>query len=186
MFLIRGSTRILRNSTINSLKKYQRCVSHSNADIFRYYTTAADYKIDLKVNNLNLHDYISKLQQEYTELTQTASYASNPRYIELQPIINILTERNVIVSNISTLKELIDSEDKDISQMAKDEKVELEQKLKHLDDVLLEALLPVSTEESFDSIVLEIQAGVGGQEAMLFAQEIFQMYSNFISNKGKS
>jgi len=55
-------------------------------------------------------------------------------------------------------------------------------------EVLIDKLVPDDREDSFQSIILEVTAGVGGQEAMLFAKEMFAMYCSFISNsnKGKS
>lgn len=148
-----------------------------------YYCTNS-LKLSQDIND-SLKDYINKLHSDYTELITSQNYASNPKYVELRPLVDILTARTDILANITSLKELINSEDVDMSQLAKDERKELEGKLDNLDQVLIDKLVPHDHEDSFQSIILEVTAGVGGQEAMLFAKEMFAMYCNFIANKGK-
>lgn len=151
-----------------------------------YYCTTS-LKLSQDITD-SLKDYINKLHSDYTELVKSQNYATNPKLVELGPLADILTARTDILANISSLKELINSEDADMSQLAKDERKELEGKLDHLDQVLIDKLVPDDREDSFQSIILEVTAGVGGQEAMLFAKEMFAMYCSFISNtnKGKS
>ena len=43
--------------------------------------------------------------------------------------------------------------------------------------------MPLDAEDSCSDIVLEVTAGVGGKEAMLFAKELFDMYCSYITNK---
>lgn len=43
--------------------------------------------------------------------------------------------------------------------------------------------MPSDTDDSYSDIVLEVTAGVGGKEAMLFAKELFDMYCNYITHK---
>ncbi|CAG9772008.1 unnamed protein product [Ceutorhynchus assimilis] len=170
-------TRLLRNRSSYLGNSYYLKLN-------RYTNTAANYQFNVQINNKNLNNYIEKLQQEYTEIIQQPNYIINQRVNELQPLINLLNERKAIVSNISSLTELLDSNDKEMMELAKQEKLELESKLQSIDDNLVEAILPNETQDSFNSIVLEIKSGVGGQEAMLFAQEIYNLYCTFIANKG--
>ncbi|XP_066253688.1 peptide chain release factor 1-like, mitochondrial [Euwallacea similis] len=149
-----------------------------------FYSTSVECKDDLKINNIDLKQYISKLQSEYLELINTSNHIQNHRYNELLPVIHILQKRENVVSNMSSLVELTSSGDKELSLLAKAEEAEMTVKLKGLDDELVEALLPSTKDDSFDSIILEVQAGVGGQEAMLFTKEMFDMYCSFIAYKG--
>ncbi|XP_050307121.1 peptide chain release factor 1-like, mitochondrial [Anthonomus grandis grandis] len=185
MFLIRGSIRFLHPLATFPIKSHARNVLGLRKTPFICrYSTNLKHHVNIEINNRNLSDYILKLQKEYSELTKESNHLSNSRFHELQTVIDLLSQRENLLSSIDGLKELIDSEDKDLSKLAKEEQSEHEATLKQLDEALLEALLPVDSENSHESIVLEIQAGVGGQEAMLFAQELFNMYCAFIDLKG--
>lgn len=140
------------------------------------------YKIELKVRDTPVNKYLESLQSEYENLQQKGEVNSK-RFTSLQPIMEVLKERNDLVSCIQNLKELLNDQDTDIRALAEEERRSYEEKISAIDEVLLDLLLPVDVDDS-KSIVLEINAGVGGQEAMLFAEELFQMYSNFINYKG--
>jgi peptide chain release factor 1 len=57
------------------------------------------------------------------------------------------------------------------------------QRIKELENMLISSLVPLDAEDSCSDIVLEVTAGVGGKEAMLFAKELFDMYCSYITNK---
>ncbi|CAG9854190.1 unnamed protein product [Phyllotreta striolata] len=136
---------------------------------------------NLKINEDSLNKYIKHLQREYDGLNKSTTNISRKHY--LHRIMGVLNERKSVIDNINNLKELI--EDKgDLGQLAKEETNMYKNQLDDLDNQLLYSLVPSSKEDNFDSIVLEVQAGVGGQEAMLFAKEIFEMYTNFAVYKG--
>ncbi|XP_060518760.1 peptide chain release factor 1-like, mitochondrial [Cylas formicarius] len=142
------------------------------------------YDLHLKIGNVSLKNYISKIESEYQTLSTQEHFTKSKQWLHLQPVIGLLEQRSNLVDNLENLKELINSGDKDLSKMALEEKSQFENKLLELDEELLEALLPEEKDDNCDSIVLEIQAGVGGQEAMLFAKEMFDMYCKFIVHKG--
>ena len=72
----------------------------------------------------------------------------------------------------------IESHDDDISKMATDELVRLQNNLNSINNEVLDCILPKEPADN-DDAELEVSAGVGGQEAMLFAKELFQMYTNY-------
>lgn len=176
---MQGTARLFNALRLDLLRSHRRCVTFPKS-LFRPLSSERE----LKVYSIDVKDYISKLQSEYLELIKVDSYMSNPRCIELQPLINIITKRDELIANIVDLKELAASSDKELASLAKEEETELESKLEHLEEALLDVLLPEDRKDSFDTIILEVQAGVGGQEAMLFAQEMFEMYCRFISLRG--
>ncbi|XP_057668121.1 peptide chain release factor 1-like, mitochondrial [Diorhabda carinulata] len=173
MFLFKSVRllRVLRGARNNaiSIKKYG--IIHNN-------------EIDLKVNGISLNNYIKKLQLEFDILNRDG--INNERKNELLPIIQILNKRQLLVNNINSLEDLFKDNDTDIRKLAKEEKHNYEKMLEQLDKQLLQNLLPTDREDFYNSIVLEVQAGVGGQEAMLFAKEMFDMYCHFIDYKGWS
>ncbi|KAF7274047.1 hypothetical protein GWI33_013267 [Rhynchophorus ferrugineus] len=182
MYLIRKISNSCNTKIPLSLEKI---INFRTATRFRLnFSQAPNCVTTLIVNNVNLDRYLLQLNDEYNNLLKNENYVANRRYIELKPIIDLLEEKKSILDNIDSLKELLQSDDKDVSDLAKEEKHEFEIRLNELDEYLIEALYPNEKQDFCDSMVLEVQAGVGGQEAMLFAQELFNTYCNFIANKG--
>ncbi|KAJ8968714.1 hypothetical protein NQ314_002169 [Rhamnusium bicolor] len=174
-------TTFIRKYNKNQIDKYWISVNNL---CYKEYGTCPDYNVDLKIPEISLNNYFKNLEKEYEELCKRSNYASESRWIELHPIVQIYRDRQVLVENIYKLKELLQDNDDEIRQLAEEEKYQFESKIKETDQKLLDALLPDNNEDSCDSLVLEVQAGVGGQEAMLFAKEVFDMYCNFAQYKG--
>ncbi|CAH1965733.1 unnamed protein product [Acanthoscelides obtectus] len=176
--------RLLKSSTLKLLVRhgisYSRCVSEGFSN--KYSTITKPEQELIAVKGVNLNKYIQSLENEYNSLTK--NQVQNHRYVELQSIMKVLQERRAVVENINNLKELLSSEDKEMKQLAEEEKKKFETNLNKLDNNLIESLIPLDKEDACDTMVLEVQAGVGGQEAMLFAKELFDMYSNFAQYKG--
>ncbi|KAJ3632406.1 hypothetical protein MTP99_009418 [Tenebrio molitor] len=148
------------------------------------YCTSSKYDLDLTIKGVSLRNYVMHLQQEYKNLSQENNLSAKTRILELQPVTDFLNERKSVVDNIQNLAELLNEKDDDIKKLAKEEKETFENTIKTIDRNLLEALLPTDDDDECNAIVLEINAGVGGQEAMLFANELFEMYSQFAEYQG--
>ncbi|MEA3451399.1 MAG: PCRF domain-containing protein, partial [Bacteroidota bacterium] len=107
----------------------------------------------------------------------------NKEYKELDPIINAYKEYKNILSNIDTSKEILaDEKDDEMRQMAKMELDELNQKGAELEEEIKVLLLPKDPEDDKNAIV-EIRAGTGGDEAGIFAGDLFRMYTKFCESK---
>lgn len=148
--------------------------------------TISSRTINLKINGVSLNKYIVQLESEYKLLNTKApnlKLDGKERLLQLQPIINIIQDRNCLVDNVLNLKDLLEDNDTEIQKLAIEEKVSFEEKIKLMDDTLLEALLPTDESDNCNAIVLEVNTGVGGQESMLFAKELFDMYCNFAEYK---
>lgn len=149
----------------------------------RLCSAALNYKIDLKIKDIAVNKYVDHLLREYESLLEKGETHTN-RFISLQPLIKILKEREELVASIQNLQELLNEKDSEIRALAEEEQRAFEENIKRVDEELTELLLPVDEAESCKSIVLEVNAGVGGQEAMLFAEELFAMYCSFAEYKG--
>lgn len=106
------------------------------------------------------------------------------RQKELEPIIQIIMRWKEIKKESIDLQELL-KEDNDIEfeKMAKEELEKLFLEEEKLNIVLKEYLMPKDPLDKKD-IILEIRAGTGGEEAALFASEVFRMYSRYAESKG--
>lgn len=70
-------------------------------------------------------------------------------------------------------------QDVEMKKLAKEEEALYKEQLNELDEKLLDNILINICKESYDSIIIEITAGVGGQEAMLFVKDLYEMYMGY-------
>ncbi len=106
----------------------------------------------------------------------------NKEYKQLEPIIEAYSEYKNILSNLASSKELLNTEkDEEMREMAKMEIEELNQQVKPLEEKIKFLLIPKDPEDDKNA-VLEIRAGTGGDEASIFAGDLFRLYTKFIEN----
>jgi peptide chain release factor 1 len=96
----------------------------------------------------------------------------------LEETIVRFRERKQLVRDIDEHKELLQDDDVDVRALAKGELPALEARLVVLDETLRQLLLPKDPNDDRNT-VLEIRAGTGGDEAGLFASDLFRMYSRY-------
>jgi len=104
-------------------------------------------------------------------------------YKELQPIIEAYERYKNILSNLDHAKEIIHNEkDEEFRSMAKEELNALMTQRDELEENIRMMLVPVDPEDGKNAVV-EIRAGTGGDEASIFAGDLFRMYNKFCENK---
>jgi peptide chain release factor 1 len=101
---------------------------------------------------------------------------------ELNKIVPIFREYEGILAEIEEAKELLKDEDEDIRDMAKEEIPMLETKSQELISQLNVFLMPKDPRDD-KNVLIEIRAGTGGEEAGLFAGDLFRMYSRYTESK---
>ena len=107
----------------------------------------------------------------------------NKERSQMEPIV---TKYDVLKSNMQERDDnelLLEDDDDEIKSMAKEEILRLNEEIEALEAELQILLLPKDPNDE-KNIILEIRAGTGGDEAALFAGELFQMYSRFAGKKG--
>jgi peptide chain release factor 1 len=103
---------------------------------------------------------------------------------ELAEIINPLVNYEKIINDIKGNKEIIESKvDKELIELAETELLELEEKKEKMEEEIKLLLLPKDPNDT-KSVIMEIRAGTGGDEAALFASDLFRMYSRYAEIKG--
>lgn len=108
----------------------------------------------------------------------------NKEYKNLEPIVGAAKEYIDALGNQALSKAMLnDEKDEDIRQMAKDELDYLETRIPELENEIRILLIPRDPEDDKNAI-LEIRAGTGGDEASIFAGDLFRMYSKFIERRG--
>ena len=141
-----------------------------------------------------MFDKLKAVEERYEQLmvsiSNAATQANQAEYrthskalAEIQPVVEKFREYKTVVDEVAQAKELIEGTDREIRELA-------QQELETLDarrDTLLEGikllLLPRDSNDE-KNVVLEIRAGTGGDEAGLFAADLFRMYSRFAERQG--
>lgn len=101
----------------------------------------------------------------------------------LRPIVETYKAYKKTKQDLADNKSLLEEHDESIREMAKEEIPQLEEKLDALTQKLRLHLLPKDPNDD-KNIFLEIRAGTGGDEAGLFASDLFRMYSRYAENQG--
>ena len=107
----------------------------------------------------------------------------NKEFAELKPIVEKFEEYNQVIKNISEANEIIESGDKDLKALAEEEIKKAEDKPEKFETELKLLLLPKDSADD-GSAYLEIRAGAGGDEASIFAGDLFRMYSRLSDREG--
>ena len=102
-------------------------------------------------------------------------------YGELDPVVAVIEEYKAAVEGIEDAKAML--EDPEMKDMAQEELNDLSAKLPELEEKIKIALIPKDKADSKNAI-LEIRAGTGGDEAALFASNLFTMYKGYASKMG--
>ncbi|MGI8770179.1 MAG: peptide chain release factor 1 [Acidobacteriaceae bacterium] len=97
---------------------------------------------------------------------------------ELQPVVEKFREYKSTQQGIADSRLMLEESDAEIRAMAQEELTQLEERLPRIEDDLKLLLLPKDPNDE-KNVILEIRAGTGGDEASLFAAEVFRMYSRF-------
>jgi len=113
-------------------------------------------------------------QNQFRELSQ--------EYAQLEPVVNCFQEYNGARDDLAAAEEMMKDDDADVREMALEEKKEASEKLDTLEIDLQKLLLPKDPHDE-SNIFLEIRAGTGGDEAAIFAGDLFRMYSRFAELK---
>ena len=137
------------------------------------------------------------IQQRFDEVSdliiQPDIISDQKRYVQLNKEykdLRILTEKanhyKALSSNISEAEEIInEGADAEMVEMAKMQLEEAKEKLPALEEEIKFLLIPKDPEDS-KNVVVEIRAGTGGDEASIFAGDLFRMYSKYCQDKGWS
>lgn len=108
----------------------------------------------------------------------------NKEYKDLLPIIESYERYKLALSNISSTKELLGSEkDEEMRDMAKAELEELNSKIPDMEEEIKMLIIPADPEDDKNA-VMEIRAGTGGDEASIFAGDLFRMYNKYFEARG--
>ena len=102
---------------------------------------------------------------------------------EMEPIVNRYKEYKAAKTNLNEAKEMLESGDEELRELAKMELSDLEDKIPEMESQLKILLLPKDPNDD-KNVILEVRAGTGGEEAALFAQDLLRMYLRYAERRG--
>jgi peptide chain release factor 1 len=114
------------------------------------------------------------------------SYVQRSReFAELEPVVDLVKAYRAVVAELRDLDAMLGdpATDADMREMAEAEKPDLEARRSALEQQIRVALLPKDAMDE-RNVILEIRAGTGGDEASLFAGDLFRMYERFAAKQG--
>lgn len=135
-----------------------------------------------------LHKKLESIQEQITDpsiMSDMKKYVQlSKEFKEIGPVVKAGDKYKKMVEDYDSAKEILQNEkDEELREMAKEEVAELEEKLPAMEEEIRLLLIPADPEDSKNAIV-EIRGGTGGDEAAIFAGDLFRMYSKFIERKG--
>src|SRR5262245_36155205 len=130
-------------------------------------------------------EHVSALMADPVVAADPAKFREHARtYAELEPLIQKYREYEKTKAERDQAGALArEAADEERRTLGRDEESGLEGRLAELEAELTQLLLPKDTNDE-KNVILEIRAGTGGDEATLFAQEFYRMYSRYAEQRG--
>ncbi|WP_321369353.1 peptide chain release factor 1 [uncultured Desulfuromusa sp.] len=133
----------------------------------------------------NLEDVVDRFREVEGLLSDPAVISDQKRYRELakehadlSEVVSVYGQYRQVCSDIEGNRELLQDNDPEMKELAKAELPELEKQQAELEEQLRLLLIPKDPNDE-KNIILEIRAGTGGDEAALFAADLFRMYTRY-------
>ncbi len=101
----------------------------------------------------------------------------------IAPVVQLLSDYAEAESALHDAREMLDENDEEMRELAEAEASQAQKRLATLDQKILRALLPRDERDS-RNVIMEIRAGAGGEEAALFAQELYRAYYRYGERRG--
>jgi len=140
-------------------------------------------KINLNIDELNTEkSQLGEFLASPTAYSDPEFTSKNKRFSELEAIIEKVALRDTLEQQLREAKELATGSD-ELAELAKLEITDIEDKLPKLEDELFLMLAPKDPNDD-KNVIVEIRAGAGGDEASLFAAELYRMYLRYCEANG--
>ena len=127
-----------------------------------------------EINHLLSSPEVMADQNKFRSLSQ--------EHAQLTPVINCFSNFKETTEDFNEAKRMLDDDDKDMQEMAKEEFKEAKAQLEKLEGELQILMLPTDPNDN-KNIFLEIRAGTGGDEAAIFSGDLYKMYTRYAESK---
>ncbi len=138
---------------------------------------------------MELMDKLREIEKSYKEIEARMAeqeVANDPqemqslgkKHVDLTPIVDAFMKYEAVIEGIKDAEEMISGDDREMAELAKEEIPLLESQAEELEKQIRILLLPKDINDD-RSVIIEIRGGAGGDEAALFAANLFRMYTRF-------
>lgn len=147
---------------------------------------------------MSAHSLLDKLEHLVTRFGEVATLITDPdvisdmkrfvrlnkEYSDLQKIVEVRNEYKAALDSIAEARQMLDNEsDADLRQLASEELTANTEKLPFLEEKIKLLLIPADPEDA-KNVIMEIRGGTGGDEAAIFAGDLYKMYTRYCESKG--
>lgn len=133
---------------------------------------------------LERYEEVGRLLSEASIIADQNQFKSlSKEYAQLEPVSQCYESYLEAKNNLDSLNELLEGDDKDLATMAEEEIDTVKKQIEELDEQLQWHLIPKDPDDE-RNIYLEVRAGTGGDEAAIFAGDLFRMYSRYAESQG--
>lgn len=144
---------------------------------------------------MDLYEKLKGIKEKYDRINEQLSEPSilsdQAKYIllgkermQLVDIVEAFTQYDTLIKNLEGNKEILEtSDDKELKEIAESELEELKEKLINLEEKIKFLLIPKDPDDD-KNVIMEIRAGTGGEEASLFAADLYRMYTRYADLRG--
>lgn len=141
--------------------------------------------LELKLQHmLERFEEVGRLLSEASIIADQNQFKSlSKEYAQLEPVASCYQTYLDAKENLLSLEELQQSEDKELASMAEEELESAKNTITLLDEQLQWHLIPKNPDDE-RNVYLEVRAGTGGDEAAIFAGDLYRMYSRYAENQG--
>jgi peptide chain release factor 1 len=135
----------------------------------------------------DLLDKLVGIEQHYEELNRLLMEVGddyqraaelNKERIDLEPIVDRTREYRQVIDHMEEARSLLDGDDVEMRMLAEAEILDLEPQLERLESEIKNLLLPKDPRDE-RNVIMEIRAGTGGDEAAIFAADLYRLYSHY-------
>jgi len=128
------------------------------------------------------HSIGNQLSDEGTQKNNSLMIELSKELSRLEPIVRLFEKQQELIEERNSTAEIIDEKDEELKNLIQKELQKIDQEILDIEEQIVPLILPKDPRDQ-RNIFLEIRAGTGGQEAAIFAGDIFRMYSRFCEQK---
>lgn len=171
---------------LNSIVKTLRFLPSIKSTTRTFASTNASSTDILDFQNEKLQQFLESLRQEFYDLrvNSNGSAKEYQRMNQLSDIVKMLEQHRALQGNMASKEDIEAEKDEDMRQLIEEENQVYSDLMKKTELELLTKMQNLADGEYYPSLIFEVNAGAGGQEAMLFAKELFDMYTSYFDNNG--
>ncbi|HHF7368570.1 TPA: peptide chain release factor 1 [Legionella bozemanae] len=141
--------------------------------------------LELKLQQmLERYQEVGRLLSEASIIADQNQFKTlSKEYAQLEPVATCYETYIEAKNNLSSLQELLEGEDEELASMAAEELESAQKQVEELDEQLQWHLIPKDPDDE-RNVYLEVRAGTGGDEAAIFAGDLYRMYSRYAEDQG--